>query len=263
MRLSSPRRAWVRAPSLRYASCLRREPVPIDVATAVQQHEGYVRALREAGVTIEWLPPLPLAADAVFVEDTAIVLHDRALITIPGAPSRRIETTSVAQALARHVAIETMAPPAMLDGGDVLRCGDALVVGLSARTNRAGLETLAHFAHRAGLRAVGIEVREGLHLKSACTLADGETLLVSPGAFDLAELGTLTVEPLLVPEPHGANVLALGERVLVSDAAPRTAELLARRGLSPRLLPLSQIHAGDGALTCMSLRLPADADVIA
>src|SRR5205085_2329678 len=132
--------------------------------------------------------------------------------------------------------------------GDVLRCAQRLLVGLSERTNRAGLAQLAAVAGEIGLDVIGIEVRRCLHLKSACSLADAHTLLVREGCFDRDALGELELEPVLVPESAGANVLAFADRVLVSSAAPRTAELLAARGLSPVLLELSEIHAGDGAL---------------
>ena len=117
------------------------------------------------------------------------------------------------------------------------------------------VDALRGFASELGLSTHAVELRAGLHLKSACSLADASTLLVFEGAFRLGDLPVLAVEVLKVSEPAGANVLALGGRVLVSAAAPRTAELLASRGLRPIALELSQIHAGDGALSCLSLRV--------
>jgi dimethylargininase len=260
--LVTPTRAIVRSPSRCYAECLREHPRPIDVPLAQRQHDGYVQALREAGIVVQALAELD-APDACFVEDTAVVLGDRAIVTRPGAPSRRVEIDSVALALGQHLTVVRMTAPATLDGGDVLRCGDALVVGLSRRTNREGLAQLAAVAGVLGLRVIGVELRAGLHLKSACSLADAHTLLVQPGMLELAAIASLALAPVEVPEPEGANVLAFADRVLVSSAAPRTAELLAKRGLSPQLLELSEIHAGDGALSCLSLRFaPTDAWVV-
>ncbi|MBC8071983.1 MAG: hypothetical protein IAG13_26885, partial [Deltaproteobacteria bacterium] len=207
MGLVTPTRAIVRRPSQCYAACLRHDPRPIDVALAQQQHAGYVQALREAGVVVEELAELD-SPDACFVEDTAVVLGDRALVTRPGAPSRRGEIDTIAAALEQRVTVVRMTAPATLDGGDVLRCEGALVVGLSTRTNREGLAQLGAVAGAIGLRVVGVEVGAGLHLKSACTLADANTLLVQPGVLAPDALGELELELVEVPEPEGANVLA-------------------------------------------------------
>jgi dimethylargininase len=253
--LVTPAVAFVRPPSASYASCLRSDAAPIDVDEARAQHAGYVRALRDAGVEIVMLLPEDELPDAMFVEDTAVIVGDRALITRPGAPSRRGETSSVRAALATRLEVVDMQPPAQLDGGDVLRVGDALLVGLSQRTNREGIDALRGFASELGLSTHTVELHAGLHLKSACSLADASTLLVFEGAFRPGALPALDVEVLKVSEPAGANMLAFDRRVLVSAAAPRTAELLANRGLRPIALELSQIHAGDGALSCLSLRV--------
>lgn len=253
--LATPTAAIVRPPSASYDRCIRTSAAAIDVALARAQHGAYVQALRDAGIDVEVLDPQDEMPDAMFVEETAIVFPDRALLTRPGSPARRAEVESVAVALARRMPTVRMTEPATLDGGDVLRCGARLLVGLSERTNRAGVARLAELADEIGLSVVTVEVRAGLHLKSACSLADEHTLLVWEGAFDGAALRSLELEPLVVDEPAGANVLAFADRVLVSSAAPRTAERLAARGLSPRSLELSEIHAGDGALSCLSLRV--------
>lgn len=260
---ATPSHAIVRPPSRAYASCLREQPVAIDVDLAVAQHRGYVAALREAGVEVEVLPALDDAPDGVFVEDTAVVLDTVAVLTRPGAPPRRAEVDSIAAALAGRRAVARMEAPATLDGGDVLRVGDVLVVGLSTRTNAQGLAWLRQVAAVDGIEVVGVALGAGLHLKSACTLGGDGLLLVHPGAIDPEALRALPVELARVPEPQGANVLALADRVLVSAAAPRTRELLEGRGLRTVAVPLSEIHAGDGALTCMSLRFgrPGDGPV--
>jgi dimethylargininase len=255
MRFATPIRAFVRPPGGSYASCLREHPVAIDVELARAQHRGYIAALEEAGIEVEALPELPDAPDSVFVEDTAVVLDTHALITRPGAPSRRGELATITSTLAGWRELTFMLEPATLDGGDVLRVDRSLLVGLSRRTNRAGLECLSRLAAVDGLAVVGVEVTRGLHLKSACSLAGPETLLVREGDLDLAALSALPLELVPVPEAAGANVLAFSDRVLISSAAPRTAAMLERRGLRARPVELSQIHAGDGALSCLSLRL--------
>jgi dimethylargininase len=154
-----------------------------------------------------------------------------------------------------------MEAPATLDGGDVLRIGAHLFVGLSSRTNREGVEALARVAARDGVEVVAVPMRGGLHLKSACTLASASLLVYDARLMADAELAPLLrhvngLELLAVSEPAGANVLALGDAVVVSAAAPATASELRGRGLDVRVVDLSEIHKGDGALTCLSLRVP-------
>jgi dimethylargininase len=152
-----------------------------------------------------------------------------------------------------------MAAPATLDGGDVLRVGHTLFVGLSTRTNREGVDALARVAHRDGLEVVTMHVRDGLHLKSACTIASASLVVYDPRVLtsdDLAVFASRALELLPAAEPAGANVLALGDTVLVSAAAPRTADALRALGLRVRIVAVGEIHKGDGALTCLSVRIP-------
>lgn len=150
-----------------------------------------------------------------------------------------------------------MPAPARLDGGDVLRVGRTLFVGLSERTDRAGLGHLAGVAGPLGFALRAVPVASGLHLKSAVTLvAPGVVVMVADGV-DAAPFREFGLEVVQTSEPAGGNVLALGSRLLVSAAAPRTAEALAARGFEVATLELSEIHRADGALTCLSLRIPA------
>lgn len=251
----------VRTLSPRFAACVRQDPTePIDVDRARAQHETYVAALRAAVAVVIEVPGAPEHPDGVFVEDAASMIDgSTALITRPGAPSRRAEVDSVASALAA-LGVERihMRPPAMLDGGDVLPVGGGFLVGLSARTNAAGAEVLAAAARERGLVTKAVPVRWGLHLRTGCTLADESTLLFyRRAALDVAPLTALGLECVAVDEPQGANVLALGKRrVLVSSAGPKTADLLARRGLEVTVLDVSELHKADAALTCPSVRVP-------
>lgn len=255
---SAPTHAWVRAPTAAYARCLRRHDGPDpDAALASSQHQGYVAALREAGVTVEIVPPADDLADACFVEDAAVILTDAiAVLSRPGAPSRRAEVATLEPALGRWLALERLHEPATLDGGDVLRLGAVLLVGRSSRTNDAGIEQLRALARPHGLDVVAVDVRAGLHLKSACTALDARTVVVDPTALDPWVLEGLGLRSYPVEEPLGANVLALGDRVLVSADAPRTAAWLEAEGRTVVRLPLSELHRGDGALSCLSLRRP-------
>jgi dimethylargininase len=255
-----PRKIFARPISARYDHCLRSDAgATIDVAHAKTQHAGYLAVIRALGIPVELVPADDASPDACFVEDTAVVTGTHALVTRPGAPSRQGEVDAVAGALARELEIHRMAAPATLDGGDVLRVGTRLFVGLSSRTNRDGVAALAAVAARDGLDVVSLEVRGGLHLKSACSLASGALLVYDAAVMveaDVAPFRALGLDVRAAVEPAGANVLALGSVVLVSAAAPRTAQMLRAEGLDVRVIDVGEMHKGDGALTCLSLRLP-------
>jgi dimethylargininase len=255
-----PRKVVVRPVSAGYARCVRVDAsVAIDVGRARAQHEAYVAAVRELGVAVGVVPTDEACPDSCFIEDTAVVTGAHALATCPGAASRRAEVGPVAEALAGEVVVHRMEAPATLDGGDVLRVGARLFVGLSSRTNEAGAEALAHVAARDGLEVVRMRVRDGLHLKSACSLASAELVVYDARVLtdeDVAVLRESGIRALAAPEPAGANVLALGHAVLASAAAPRTVELLRAEGLDVRVVDVGEMHKGDGALTCLSLRIP-------
>ena len=247
----------VRDVSPRFAACVRRDSSqPIDVGLARAQHAAYVEALRQVA-EVRVVPAAPEHPDCVFIEDTAVVLD--AAHTLIAQVGRAVPAWRVGRGGRGDCGkLHTMAPPATLDGGDVLRAGSRLFVGLSSRTNSAGAELLAELCREAGLEAVVLRVPAGLHLKSACSLADESTLLYDPSVgLDLTPFRGAGLSCVVAPEPLGANVLALGRgRVLASAAAPRTIELLAARGLSVTALEMTELHAADGALTCCSLRFP-------
>lgn len=248
--MNSPRPvALVRPPSDAYARCLRADPsIAVDAGRARRQHEGYREALsRFAEVVV--LPPEPELADACFVEDTAVVSGPVAALTRPGAESRRAEVASVRRALAARMECRPM-ERGFLDGGDVLVAGGTAFVGLSERTDREGAAELG--------RLLKLEVRpvalgRWLHLKTAVTPLDSKTLLQARGAYPA---GTFPgFEVLETDEVLGANVLAVGGDVLVSAAAPKTADLLAVLGRRVHVVDLSEFHAGDAGTTCLSLLL--------
>ncbi len=230
---------------------LAREPIDVDRARL--QHAAYHDALRRAGAEVETLPAEPDLPDAVFVEDTAVVLDEVAIITRPGAESRRGEVASIARALARYRTLARIDPPATLDGGDVLRVGREIFVGRSSRTNAAGIAQLAALAGRHGCRVTPVDVRGCLHLKSAVTAIDDETIVINRTLLDAApfrRFRALDVDPT---EDAAANVLALGGIVHVSARFPRTRAAIDAAGFETLALDLSELEKAEGALTCGSL----------
>ena len=252
-------RAFTRAVSPRLAECqlTHLERVPIDAARAVAQHAAYERALADAGLQIVRLPDLPDDPDAVFVEDTALLLGEHAIITRPGAASRAGETDSTATGLAGSFELHRI-DRGHVDGGDVLRIGNHLYVGLSTRTDAEGIRTLAELVRPLGLEVIQARLRDCLHLKTGATFAgpDGggtPMLLYNERWIDPVQFAG--VEPLAV-DPHeapAANCVRAGDRVILPAGNPRTAENLRRRGFDVVEVDVSELQKAEAGVTCMSL----------
>jgi dimethylargininase len=243
--------AYTRAVSARLAECETTQEGRVDVARAIEQHAAYERALAEAGLEVRRLPALDDFPDAVFVEDTALLLGDHAVILRPGAASRAGETESIAEGLAGAFTVHRLGA-GHVDGGDVLRIGRTLHVGLSSRTDAAGLAALARIVAPLRFEIVPVPVAGGLHLKSAATWADG-LLVHNPDWVSASHFAG--VEPFAVApgEPFGGNVLQAGGTLLAAADSPRTAEALAARGFRVVTLDISEMRKADAALSCMSL----------
>jgi dimethylargininase len=247
--------AIVRPPTAAIARCeltyLNREP--IDAGRALQQHAAYVACLHELGVEIVALPPEADLPDATFVEDTAIVLDEVAVITRPGAASRLPEVPSVAEALRPHRPLLTITAPGTLDGGDVLHIDRDLYVGAGGRSNAEGIAQLRDLLAPHGYRVHAVAVTGCLHLKSAVTHLGGGLLLANPAWLNLAPLAHYNVLPVAEDEPYAANTLRIADSTLRPTGFPRTTELLAARGLTLRTLDISEMQKAEAALTCLSL----------
>ena len=249
--------AFVREVSRSLAQCELSylPPVPIDVARAAQQQRAYAGELERLGCRLEWLPPLPEQPDGVFVEDTAVVLPELAVLTRPGVASRRGEVASVGPALARHVKLARIEAPGTLEGGDVLLIGKRLYVGSSGRTNAAGVAQLAGLLAPFGYEVNAVAMQGCLHLKSACTFVPPDVLLVNPAWVDPRSFRLPRAVAVDSAEPFGANSLTIGSITLVSADYPRTQQALEAAGITTRALKLSELHKAEAALTCLSLLL--------
>jgi dimethylargininase len=250
------KRALVRRPGPRLDDGLltHLERTPVDLALAEQQWQSYVDALRAEGWETIEVPPADDCPDAVFVEDTVVVLDDLAVISRPGADERKPETAATEQTLAglgyRVAHIEA---PGTLDGGDVLKHDRTVWVGLGGRTNEAGLEQLAAHLAPLGARVVGVPVALVLHLKSAVTaLPDGTVVGFEP----LVDDPTAWEAFLPVPEEGGSHVVVLDEStVLMSTSAPLSKALFEERGLRVVAVDISEFEKLEGCVTCLSVRL--------
>jgi dimethylargininase len=226
---------------------------PIDVARAREQHAAYERALEiDAHCRIVRTAAAPHLPDAVFVEDTAVVVDEVAIITRPGAESRRGEATGVAEALAQYRQLRYIEPPGTIDGGDVLFCGRRAFIGQTTRTNADGIAQVRRILEPFGYTVSGVDVRGCLHLKSAATAIAETQLLINPERISRAQfpgIDFLCVDPR---EPDAANILKAGDDYIYSSAFPRTREML-ERSLTLTILDMSELAKAEGAVTCCSL----------
>jgi dimethylargininase len=227
---------------------------PIDLSLAEKQHAGYADALRQLGCELVCAPELPYHPDSVFVEDCAIVLDELAVITRPGAASRREEVFSIAETLeAYRRKLFYIEGPATLDGGDVLCIGQQVWVGLSQRTNPMALLQLQDILGPVGYKVQGVPLEQCLHLKSAVTQVGPDTVLLNPDWIDASFFSGYDMILVHPEEPTAANALLVGEDVLYPVDFPHTALRLAEAGLELLLVDTSEFIKAEGGVTCCSI----------
>ena len=226
---------------------------PIDVELARLQHEQYERVLGEAAhCTIVRVPAAHDLADAVFVEDAAVAFDEAAIITRPGAASRRDETAAVAAVLSFHRELHHIQAPGTVDGGDVVFCGRRAFVGRTARTNDEGIAQMRKILAPFGYSVHGVTVRGCLHLKSAATVLSENQLLVNPAWVSRDDFPGVEFFPIDPAEPHAANILKAGDDYIYSPAFPRTAARL-QMSLALNFVDMTELAKAEGALTCCSV----------
>ncbi len=231
--------------SIALCQLTHRDREPIDFVRATLQHQDYRRLLASLGCEVVSLPADDAYPDCVFVEDTAIVLDDMAVLTRPGAESRRGETRAIADALAAYRPLVHIEAPATLDGGDVLVLDDRIYVGLSTRTNEAAIGQLRWLTRR---EVFPVDVRGALHLKSAVTRVSRNALLVNRAWIDVAPFAGWTL--IDAEEP---NALLVGNVVVYPSSFPSTAEALRSRGIDVRTIAADELAKAEGGVTCCSL----------
>ena len=226
-----------------------------DYPTALRQHRQYVRALEDCGLTVAVLPADENFPDASFVEDTAVLTPRCAVITRPGAPSRRGETAAMETAVGRfYPALERIQAPGTLDGGDVMLVGRHAYIGLSGRTNREGAHQLIAILGRHGMTGSMVPLRDVLHLKTGVSYL-GRNLLAASGEFlSEPQFRRFDLLPVADDERYAANCLWVNGRVLVPDGFPKTRAVIAAAGYPTVALAVSEFQKLDGGLSCLSLR---------
>ncbi|MHB8425475.1 MAG: dimethylarginine dimethylaminohydrolase family protein [Gammaproteobacteria bacterium] len=252
--------AITREVSPRIAECqlthLAREP--IDLKRARAQHRQHEALLEQLGCKLIRLPAEAELPDSVFVEDTAIVLDELAVIARPGAESRRAETASVANVLRQYRRLFQIQPPGTLDGGDVLQVGKILYVGLSERSNRQSIEQLRRILENFWYPVTPVELHGCLHLKSAVTQVAENTLLINRQWTDVRVFDSFKLIDVADSEPFAANALRIADTVVYPVAFPMTRARLEEQGIKVRGVDASELAKAEGGVTCCSLIFTAN-----
>lgn len=241
------------SPSLDRCQLTHQAREPIDVARAEAQHAGYEAALQAAGAEVVRIPAEPKLPDAVFVEDTAIVLDEVAIRARPGARSRRPEVESVAGVLGQYRPLVRLEAPATLDGGDVLVVGRTIHVGLSSRTNQEAIAQLSDLVNPHGYVVRAVEVQGALHLKSAVTAVGPGRLLLNPQWVNREEFRDFDICLVDPVEPGAANALLVHDTVIHPTHYPRTAIRLEEEGVRVLPVEVDELAKAEGGVTCCSL----------
>jgi dimethylargininase len=228
---------------------------PIDYPRALQQHEVYCQTLRTCGATVRTLEGNIEMPDCAFVEDTAVVLRELAVLASMGVASRRAETALIETELARYREIRRIEPPGTLEGGDVLQLGSTLLVGHSPRTNEEGIRALERIVRRFGYRVIPVPVHGCLHLKSACTALDDQTLLLNPLWVEPRNMAGYRLVEVDETEPWAGDVARVGGRLCGCAAYPRTAQKIEAMGFEVKTIDLSEFAKAEAGPTCLSILL--------
>ena len=247
--------AITRQISPRFNECelthLDRQPIDLDLAR--MQHHQYEAALHELGCKVISLLPEPDLPDSVFVEDVALVYDEVAVITRPGADSRKPETESIAQALSPYRMLFSIEAPGTLDGGDVLRVNKTVYVGLSSRSNRSAAEQLQKYLAPHGYSVNSVEVTGCLHLKSAVTQVSKDTLLINSAWVDQSIFGEMRFIEVDDSEASAANAVWIDDAVIYPSSFPKTQRRLEKAGLRLKIVDATEVAKAEGAVTCCSL----------
>lgn len=229
------------------------ERTPIDIEIARTQHSEYVRALSNLGCRVIELPEEPDLPDSVFVEDTAIILPEVAVVTRPGADSRKAEIDTVARVISEFRQIVKVREPATLDGGDVLILGKNIYIGLSTRSNHSAVDQIQELLYFHGYKVCGVPLRDCLHLKTAVTRVDDQTLLINRDWVDTRPFEGYKWIEVDASEPYAANCLPIKGRIIFPKTYPGTQAKLASNGYEVYVVNVDELAKAEGGVTCCSL----------
>jgi len=236
-----------------YDRCIRTNVEKIDVALAERQHVEYCKVLRKLGLELIWIEGDNTLPDSCFVEDTAVVFGEKAVVCNMKIKSRVKEVVEVAKVLEKLKETYNIKPPATIDGGDVFKIEDKVFVGLSTRTNLHTIHQLRRILENSNLEIVPVKIHNVVHLKSACTYLGSNYVIFSKGHFDTDILRDY--KKIVVPrgEEYAADCLAINGTILMAQGYPKTKKLIEKEGFFVKELEVSEFRKGEGALTCLSI----------
>ncbi len=247
--------AITRKISSRFNECeithIDRTPIDLDIART--QHNEYIYALAALGCEVIELPEETELPDSVFVEDTAFILPEVAVITRPGADSRRPETESIVRALSAYLPLVHVSEPATVDGGDVLVLGKNIYIGLSTRSNQTAIDQLQHLLNDHGYKVTGVQMHDCLHLKTAVTRVDDDTLLINKNWVDTHHFDSFKLIDVDASEPFAANCLPVNGSIIYPTSFPQTRARLEAHGCKIIPVTVDELAKAEGAVTCCSL----------
>ena len=226
---------------------------PMDFNLAVKQHEDYCALLRDCGVEVIELDVNRDFPDCTFIEDTALVVDELAVMARMGAQSRRGEVKGIEPVLAQYRPIAHVEPPATFEGGDLLRVGRKIFAGSSARTNAEGIAALHSILHPLGYQVIAVELKGCLHLKSAVVALDDQVLLANPAWFDNGLFQDYKIIAVPDEEPHAANALRIGKTVCLHEGYKKTIDTVQSNGFEVKTVNISELLKAEAGLTCSSL----------
>ena len=226
---------------------------PINYKRACEQHKRYEDALRSLGLEVISLDAEADLPDSVFVEDVALVLDECAIMLNPGASSRRLEVASVEKALVPYRDIYRIQPPATVDGGDILRVGKTIYVGLSSRSTEEAIGQMAAILEPRSYKVRAVRVTGCLHLKSAVTQVSKDTLLINPEWVSKNDFPGMQFIEVDLSEPYAANAVLVNGTIIYPSAFPKTREKLEEASIPILVVDADELAKAEGAVTCCSL----------
>jgi dimethylargininase len=241
------------SPNLAQGEVTYIDRAPVDYTLALQQHDQYCSTLAAHGVEVKKLAMNSDYPDSCFVEDTTIVLDEIVIITRMGTASRRGETAGIAAEISKYRETVAIEQPASIEGGDVLRIGKTLFVGLSTRTNAQGIEALTAIVQYFGYKVIPVSVTGCLHLKTACTAVSDDTLLINPLWIETAPLQDFTLLPVSPDEQWAANTIRVNDTLFVQAGFPSMLEQVRKFTTNIELLNISEFRKVEAGLSCLSI----------
>ncbi len=247
--------AVVRAVSPRMSECelTHFDRTPIDAKLAASQHEEYQKVLESLGCKIVEADATPEYPDSIFVEDTAIVFDELAIITRPGAASRREETITMENTLKSLKPVFKIQEPGLLDGGDVLKVAKKVWIGLSSRSNKEAVEQVKNILAKHNYEVIGVELKDCLHLKSAVTQVEKNTLLINSNLVDRKYFEGFDFIEVHPDEPFAANALLINDTIVFPSAFSKTLQILKDKKIKIIAVDNSEVIKAEGGVTCCSI----------